>query len=99
MARGASSIGQTGQRVSVADRVGAALVLPSQGGWLALALAYGGIWWATWAILLGALVAVAIWTFATARRSGRSPRSPLLLAVVALMLGWIVAAIVLGGAT
>ncbi|MFJ7286746.1 hypothetical protein ACQXVK_13585 [Curtobacterium sp. AB451] len=50
-------------------------------------------------ILLGALVAVVIWTFATARRSGRSPRSPLLLAVVALMLGWIVSAIVLGGAT
>lgn len=83
------------QRSSVADRVGAALLLPAQGGWLALALAYGGAWWATWALLLAALVAVVIWTFATARRARRSP---LLFAVLVLMLGWVTAAVIVGGA-
>lgn len=87
------------RRREVADRVGGALLLPAQGGWLAFALDRGGAWWAVWAVVLAILVASVVLVVVQERQSSPEERpvsaSPLLLVVASAIVGWIVLAAVL----
>jgi bacteriorhodopsin len=87
------------RRRAVTDRVGGALLLPAQGGWLAFALERGGDWWAVWAVVLGILIASVVLVVVQERRRPPERRpvsvSPLLLVVASAIVGWVVLAIVL----
>ena len=73
------------------------LLLPAQGGWLAVVLFGGGVWWVVWGGVLGFLLANVVLVIVKEHRrlpgAQPAPVSPLLLAAASANVGWIFVAV------